>query len=210
MQLILLGDSILDNGAYVDEGEEVSSQLRRRLSSRIDVELLARDGAVIAGVARQLEQLPASATHLLISAGGNDALQMAEVLTAGAKSVADALSLLATRRDDFQRKYSAMLDEASGRHLPVSICTIYDVQWPDPMERKISAVALTMLNDLILREAAYRRLPVIDLRVIFREPGDFANAIEPSAQGGAKLAAAVSTMLTEHDFGGPASLYVDT
>jgi hypothetical protein len=103
-----------------------------------------------------------------------------------------------------------MLDEVGDRHLTVSICTICDAQLPDPMERRMSAVALTMLNDIILRQAANRRLPVIDLRVIFREPGDFANGIEQSAQGGAKLAAAVSTVLTEQDFGGPASLYVDT
>jgi hypothetical protein len=45
---------------------------------------LAIDGAVTSGVVRQLSQEPADTTHLVIRAGGNDALQEAHILDAPA------------------------------------------------------------------------------------------------------------------------------
>jgi hypothetical protein len=50
-----------------------------------------------------------------------------------------------------------------------------------------------------------RGLPLIDLRLICNDDADFANPIEPSVQGGAKIAAAIETLLADYDFGGPRS-----
>jgi hypothetical protein len=49
--------------------------------------------------------------------------------------------------------------------------------------------ALALFNDRITRAAFSRGLPLIDLRLICNEEGDYANPIEPSVQGGAKIAA---------------------
>jgi hypothetical protein len=87
------------------------------------------------------------------------------------------------------------------------LCTIYDVQFADPLQRRAGTIALGILNDLILREATVRRLPVVDLRVIFNEASDYANAIEPSGHGAAKMAQVMAQILRSHDFQGPASLY---
>jgi hypothetical protein len=65
---------------------------------------------------------------------------------------------------------------------------------------RVGRTALTALNDAITREAARRGLPLIDLRVIFDSPADYANPIEPSAKGGAKFAAAIAAVVQEHDF----------
>jgi len=43
-------------------------------------------------------------------------------------------------------------------------------------------------------------LPVIDLRVLFDSPEDYANPIEPSAVGGEKLAKTITHVITHHDF----------
>ena len=76
--LVLLGDSIFDNGPYVPtENDTTSSQLRRALAKDWQVSLLAVDGHLTRDVERQLPELPADATHLIVSAGGNDALQVA-------------------------------------------------------------------------------------------------------------------------------------
>ena len=70
MHIVLLGDSIFDNGAYVRRGEpDVVRQLRDKLPAGAKATLAAVDGATTAGVARQLERLPADATHLVVSAG---------------------------------------------------------------------------------------------------------------------------------------------
>jgi hypothetical protein len=49
-----------------------------------------------------------------------------------------------------------------------------------------------MFNDVILRAAFERHLGVIELRAICREPGDYANRIEPSGPGGLKIARAIA------------------
>lgn len=52
--------------------------------------------------------------------------------------------------------------------------------------------ALSLFNDVISRAAFSRGLPLIDLRLICAEPADYANPIEPSEQGGAKIASAIA------------------
>jgi hypothetical protein len=98
---------------------------------------------------------------------------------------------LATIQDRFRRGYARMLDVADRRKLPTAVCSIYDPRFPDPLRRRLSAVALSEINDVITREAFSRRLTLIDLRVMFADDMDFANPIEPSVQGGMKLARAI-------------------
>src|SRR5687768_16362821 len=93
--VILLGDSIFDNAAYVGRGPDVASQVRTKLPPDWKVSLLARDGAVTRDVAAQLGRIPADASNLVISAGGNDALGASHLLAQLVRSVADALALLA-------------------------------------------------------------------------------------------------------------------
>jgi hypothetical protein len=51
-----------------------------------------------------------------------------------------------------------------------------------------------VLNDCITSEALARGLPLLDLRLVCAEDADYANAIEPSARGGAKIAAAIAAL----------------
>jgi hypothetical protein len=68
---------------------------------------------------------------------------------------------------------------------------VYDPRYPDPLERRISSLGLSVINDVVTREAFSRNLFLIDLRVMFDADEDFANPIEPSVQGGLKLAHAI-------------------
>ncbi|WP_236960769.1 hypothetical protein [Methylobacterium durans] len=83
--------------------------------------------------------------------------------------------------------------QATGR--PAAICTIYDPRYPDPQRRRLAGAALSLLNDIITREAFARGRPLIDLRVLCGEDADFANPIEPSVEGGRKIAKAVAAAL---------------
>ena len=66
--VVLLGDSIFDNGAYVRRGEpDVVAQLRTKLPRDWKATLCAVDGDVTAGVVRQLNRAPSDATHLVVS-----------------------------------------------------------------------------------------------------------------------------------------------
>src|SRR5262245_25836007 len=87
--IVLLGDSVFDNADHVAGGPDVVQQLRQVLPSGWQATLLAEDGALIVDVHRQLARLPQGTTHLVISAGGNDALAEASLLDAKARSVAE-------------------------------------------------------------------------------------------------------------------------
>lgn len=56
----------------------------------------------------------------------------------------------------------------------------------------VTRIALTPFNDVILRVAFEFGLGVIDLRAICTEAADYANPIEPSGLGGAKIAKAIA------------------
>jgi hypothetical protein len=95
----------------------------------------------------------------------------------------------------FAQRYEAMLESAVGTGLRVAVCTIYDANIPPP-EGPVITTALSLFNDVITRAAFSRGLPLIDLRLICDEPADYANPIEPSVQGGAKIAAAIAALAT--------------
>ncbi len=200
--VVLLGDSIFDNAAYVRPGEpDVVRQTQARLPAGSRASLLAVAGHVTADVPRQLERLPPDATHLVVSVGGNDALRRVGVLEETAWSISGAVNRLADVRDGFRRDYGAMLGAVLGRGLPAALCTVYDPRFPDPLRQRLAVAGLALFNDVIAREAFARGLPLIDLRLVCDEDADFANPIEPSVTGGGKIAAVIVRMLAEHDPG---------
>lgn len=203
--VVLLGDSVFDNGAYVAGGPDVVAQLRPLLPGDWRATLLAVDGAVTGDVARQLGRLPPDASRLVVSVGGNDALGQAGVLDEGARSVAEALDRLAAIRERFWLNYAAMLDGVLARGLPAAVCTIYDGRLPDPRRRRLAATALATLNDAITREAFRRGLALLDLRLLLDEDADYANPIEPSTRGGQKIAAAIADFVAGQGRGRPRS-----
>lgn len=199
--VVLLGDSVFDNGAYVRGGPDVIAQLRDGLPAGSAGTLAAVDGAVIGNVAGQMARVPAGATHLVVSAGGNDALMHSGVLAERTGSMAEALDRLRGIAAYFEREYGAMLDAVAARGLPTAVCTIYNPRYPDPVRQRLAVQALTVPNDVILRQAFARGLPVLDLRLICDRDEDYANPIEPSSTGGAKIAAAIVRLAETHDFG---------
>lgn len=194
--VVLLGDSIFDNAAYVPGGPDVRSQLAGALPDDWRVTLLAVDGAMIEDVDRQLSGIPRDTTHLVLSVGGNDALSHIDILERRAASVAEVLDLLASIAGVFARRYRRMLDGVLELDLPLTICTIYNGNLPDPQLQRRASTALVVFNDAILRAAAVAGVGVVELREICEEPGDYANPIEPSVAGGEKIARAISRVLT--------------
>ena len=114
-------------------------------------------------------------------------------------SVKQALVALTQIRTSFQVRYQALLIKIKLTKMPLIVCTIYDSVPGLPAELK---TALGLFNDVILSEAIKHKLPVLDFRVICVEPNDYSvkSPIEPSSQGGAKLAQMLVTVAHEHDF----------
>jgi lysophospholipase L1-like esterase len=205
--VVLLGDSIFDNAAYTGGAPDVVRHLRRRLPHGSKATLLAVDGGTIADVHGQLSLLAPDATHLILSAGGNDALGHIDFLGAPAGTTADALLGLAGIAAEFERRYHGMLTEVLACELPTAICTIYYPRFPDPTLQRIATTALAVFNDCIIRAAVTHGTPLLDLRFVCTEEGDYADPIEPSARGGEKIAGAIVEMVARGFAGGRTGVF---
>jgi lysophospholipase L1-like esterase len=198
--VVLLGDSIFDNGVYNPGAPAVIDQVRQSLPADWSATLCAVDGARTGDVAAQLERLPRDASHLILSVGGNDALSRAAFLQQPAHSVAEVLAGLSELGLEFGANYVRALGGVIAWGKPVVACTIYYPRFSDPTIQNVTVAALSVFNDAIIRVAVRHGLPLIDLRLICSEYGDYANDIEPSSQGGAKIAATIARVVREHDF----------
>lgn len=198
--IVLLGDSIFDNAAYVNGGLDVIAHLRRQIPSEWKASLRAVDGSIVEGVQKQTFDLPGDATHLIVSAGGNDALLNADILQQKAESSAEVLNKLADVASEFEYHYREMLEAVLSLQKATAVCTIYYPRMPEPFVQKIAVAALTIFNDAIIRQAFSAGIPLIDLRLVCNEDSDYANEIEPSEAGSKKIASAIARLVNEHDF----------
>jgi hypothetical protein len=198
--VVLLGDSVFDNARYVPDRPPVIQQVRHALGGDWRATLLAVDGHITVDVARQLENLPPDATHLVVSVGGNDALQSSAVLNEPVSTVAEALGLLHEVLRGFTDTYRAMLKLVAQVGKPASVCTIYDaIPGLGPAEQ----TALACFNEVILREAIRTANPIIDLRLVCDHASDYSHLspIEPSVLGGAKIARLIAQFSTTYELG---------
>jgi hypothetical protein len=144
----------------------------------------------------------------VLSVGGNDALGNASVLDTRVASTAQALGLLADIAEEFEGRYGSAIDACLRTRVPLSICTIYNGNFPDTEYQRIVSTALKVFNDAILRVAIEHSLTVIDLRLLFSDARDYANPIEPSSRGGEKIARVIAAVVTGSNAHAPSARVV--
>ena len=167
------------------------THLRAMIPAPWRASLLAVDGATTHGLEAQLRRLPADASHLAVSIGGNDVLGHFDLLSSRVASTGEALDLFTSRVNAFERDYAEALELVQAVGLPATVCTIYEGALPDPLEASRARTALTLFNDVILRTAWRLRQQILELRLVCTERADYANPIEPSGRGGWKIARAL-------------------
>jgi GDSL-like Lipase/Acylhydrolase family len=198
--VVLLGDSILDNAAYVADGPPIITQVQERLPIGWKATLLAFDGSITTHVIRQLDHLPADTTRVVVSIGGNNALMHSSVLRERVQSAAEVFQRIAEIGGLFEQGYHEMLQAVLAHQIPTTLCTIYYPWFADPAIQQLTVAGLLVFNDSILRAGFSAGLPVIDLRLVCTSAADYANEIEPSVAGGAKIVDAIVEVVTQHDF----------
>lgn len=198
--VVLLGDSVFDNGAYVGGLPDVAEQVRGSLAAGATAVLAAIDGSQIEGVGGQFKRVPPDATHVIVSVGGNDALDCLNLFDTPVGSIAEALLRIGDVGSTFGFKYRRMLESTLAFGIPTAVCTIYYPRFPEAGLQAVAVAALSHFNDRILLEAFRVGVPILDLRLICDDPQDYANPIEPSAQGGQKIADAIARLVRGHDF----------
>ncbi len=199
--VLVCGDSVLDNGAYVGLlGRPLKKHLRGFLADR-SIDFRALDGAVCADVSgEQLRDGAGAFDAVVVSVGGNDALGHLHLLEDQRQArLIDFALVLAGIQDAFRADYAAVLD-AAARHAPAVLAlTIYRPRFhldgmPEALQRAGSAL-LSLFNDVIQEEAAARGCDLLDLRRLCDSDRHFANAIEPGDFGGREIARAIAERL---------------
>ena len=196
-RVLLIGDSIIDNGVYVRPGEPNVTEQLQALLPQDTVVKRALDGATCITVLNSQMTGLASDDCIVLSVGGNDALRHVDLLHATATTATDILVRLWTIQKEFRRTYASLLDRLERR--PVLVLTVYnpcfDGHGMDAAYQKAAESAVAIFDDVIQHEALRRSFDILELRTLFNDAADYANPIEPSAIGGAKLAKAISAWI---------------
>lgn len=189
--LELVGDSIFDNSAYVLPGHSVTEQLRSRVGAAAQVTLLAADGHLSRDVPAQIAHMPRGATHIALSVGGNDALECLPRLEAPCQNVLQALASLSEIQRQFEVSYRSAFRSVYQTGIPLMVCTVYDCVPGLTLSLK---TALSLFNDVITRTALEIQVPILDLRCLMQDEGDFSSVspIEPSEAGGKNITDALN------------------
>lgn len=200
--LLLLGDSIFDNAIYVESGQSVTEHLRSTLPATWKPVLRAVDGAVIKDVHSQLTTAPDEADQIVLSVGGNDALQVSSVLTASVVTVGEAMLTLNSVLSGFHKRYETLLQSLAELQCPVMTCTIYNAPISENAGTNSAAwTALSLFNDIIQRLTHQHGFQLLELRSVLTKASHFApvSPIEPSASGGRCIAEAICRACGIHE-----------
>jgi hypothetical protein len=179
-RLILLGDSILNNSMYVAPDESVEYLLRHSNTNRTandsdSIVFLAEDNACIEDVLHsQLLRLPATttgATHLFLSAGGNDILNAIQLQTLSLEGITHLF-------EEYKQLVIALQTQCPQAHLH-----LFNLYYPtqallQPYYKYIDHWNLQLQEFILASNTVLQDVPLSKLCL---EDLDFVHAVEPSA-----------------------------
>ena len=202
-ELVLLGDSIIDNKTYVLDGElSVLEHIQSKIN--IPVTQLALDGSTTDDVINsQINAIPFGTSHIVLSIGGNDLLNEISFVLEDFKYTPNHVlercqSLIAPITQKYERIVSQLQTTSRASLL---LCTVYEGDLEGSViydDIAISSRAmLSLFNDNVYKTHKTFKTEILELRNIFVSPEDYANPIEPSHIGGGKLAKAIQKWVND-------------
>lgn len=178
--IILIGDSVLNNSSYVPQGASVVDILKTKTSKVFN---FSKDGATISDLYTQLDKIPQelnkSETYVFISAGGNDILNKREKLNSS------ELRQLFNKYMDFVKALREKLGSVK-----INILNLY---LPANPRYQLYKESIEQWNQLI-KEYSNKigeMYNVVDINTLLTTSEDFIYDIEPSEFGSKKIANAI-------------------
>lgn len=203
VHIVLLGDSTLDNGRYLNYacGElSVERQLCLRCSERSwDMTALAQDGSLLEDVlVRQIPLIPSHATHIVFSASGNDLLSLLNEMVAANFSLGSMYSAIVEGLKKVAERYQAVLQALQSLGCHLACCTVYRPNFSHLFFKSLAMLSLGLHNSRIQQISTDLDCSLIDLANLFDCHEDFANPLELSTRGGAKVVENVTAFVLDH------------
>ena len=175
--IVLIGDSILENSNYVPSGKSVVDLLKTKSSNVFN---FAKDGATISDCYNQLDKIPdklnKTETYIFISAGGNDILNNKQQLNSS------AIQKLFNEYMDFVKAVRAKFGSAK-----INILNLY---LPANPRYKTYKESIDQWNQLIKEYSSKigEMYNVVYLDTVLTAPEDFIYDIEPSVPASENIA----------------------
>mmetsp|Transcript_67360 Transcript_67360/g.208397 ORF Transcript_67360/g.208397 Transcript_67360/m.208397 type:complete len:335 (-) Transcript_67360:482-1486(-) len=201
--VVLLGDSTLDNGRYLNHalGElSVEKQLSKRCAERgWEMTALAQDGSMLEDVlVRQLPLIPEGATHIVLSASGNDLLSLLNQMVMAQFTMRSMYDAIGNGLMQVAERIRDLIQALKGLGCHLACCTVYRPNFNHFFFKSLAMLALGMHNSRIQQIAADMDCSVIDLANMFDHQQDFANPLELSTRGGSKVVENIAAFVAEH------------
>ena len=178
--IVLIGDSVLNNSNYVPSGKSVVDNLKTQTTKVFN---FAKDGATINDSYSQLDKIPLelnkTETYIFISAGGNDILNKRGQLTT------PEIRRLFDTYMEFIKSVRTKFGSAK-----INLLNLYLPSNPRYQAYKSS---IDQWNQLIKEYSSKigEMYIVINLDTLLTTPEDFVYDIEPSETGSRKIANAI-------------------
>ena len=179
--IILLGDSILKNNIYVEDGQSVEDYLSKKTEATIHC--FAKDDSVIINVYTQLYKLHANDTTntnttktcIFLSIGGNNILRGEETVSR------------------IFKQYIELVEKIQ-EDMPKTKIVLINLYYPTDEKYQKYYSSIQNWNELLEAYAKDQHIDVLDASIILTKSSDFTYDIEPSEIGGNKLANKIASI----------------
>lgn len=191
--LVVLGDAIAELMSLREQGpNRVESLLLPQQTTPWKLTMLTVEEI---GAAGALFQLPADASHVMISVEGNRAIADSGLLENQPETFLDALVMLSVAADEYERQVESLIQVAKASRLPSVATNMYPPNYEDPMRQRAAMTALAVFNDRLVRRVFAARLPLVDLSLVCTDEEDYADELRLSKRGLRKASNVVMSAL---------------
>lgn len=181
--VILIGDSMLQNKYYVKNGKSITDILEKSVP-HYNIFNYAVDGITISGTYQQIKEIPIefnnSNTSIFLSAGGNDIIDRAQ-----SGSTSENINQIF---DDYCKMVQSLKTKMNDSK--IILLTLY---YPDSKDYHLYYGMIKDWNkklDVFAKDQGFKTLKTNNL---LSRPTDFTSNIEPSETGGEKIAKSILT-----------------
>jgi hypothetical protein len=194
--IVLIGDSILNNSVYVFKNESVPDLINNKMKPNQIFYNFAKDGATIQDCINHLKNVPEdkinsldSDTSIIVSAGGNDILNSRDTTNINVKVLFEKyIQLISAVKKTFYKNEKT--NENNTENINTSIVAL-NLYYPFTPSYKMFYPFIKQWNELLEANQEKHGYQLLKIDRIIVDPDDIIYDVEPSFQGGHKIADAI-------------------